>query len=144
MHLSKVLLKWFCSCFDGNHMLDDTSVISLQICINLGKYIFKLLKKWMNLHLSSGEQHFPKLAYLGSTFDPKLASSCCIDELFVFTLASFWNLLCKSNIPLRVLTALGMKFPWIAYLICNLDKCSSSSIMDSLKYSSFVKKSMIF
>ena len=92
----------------------------------------------MNLLLSPGEQHFPKLTYLGSTSVPKLISSYSIDVLCFLTFLSLWNLLFKSNIPSNVLTPFGIKL-----LFLRFDWCSSSSTTTSVKVSSFFKNSRI-
>ena len=93
----------------------------------------------MNLLLSPGEQYFPKFTYLDSAFDPSFTSSNCIDELCVLTFSGLLNLLFRSNIHSKVLTPLGMKFPFWRFAWC-----SSSSITDSLKFSSLVRNSNIY
>ena len=92
----------------------------------------------MNLLLSPREQHFPKFTYLGSASVPKFISSNCKDELWVLTFVGFLKLLFRSNIHFRVLNPLGIKFPNF-----NSAWCSSSSIIATLKVSSFIKHSKI-
>ena len=96
------------------------------------------LKILINLFLSSGEQHFPKLMHLGFVLVPKLINLNCKDELWVFTFAGLLNFSFKSNIRSKVLTPLGMKL-----LNLNSVWCYSSSIMAPLKFLSFVKNSII-
>ena len=92
----------------------------------------------MNFLLSPGEQHFPRLTYLGSASDPRFISLNCKDELCVLTYAVLINLLSRSNICSNILTPLGLKFPFWMFAWC-----SSSYIMAHLKVSSFIRHSKI-
>ena len=93
----------------------------------------------MNLFLYPRKLHFPKFTYLGSASEPTFISSNCIDELCILTFSILLNLLFKSNIPSNVLTPLGIKFP-----LRRFAWCSSSSITDPLKLSSFDRNSRIY